>query len=117
MGKRAAPVDIGDKQTSGVRGHSHPHVDDIAGFEVDLGGRARAFDDDHVVLVHQLVQRLLYRWPNALTAVTPRGLGQLVVDLSQQNDLAVGVALGLEQERVHADFGDGVGSERLEILR
>ena len=117
MGKRAAPVDIRHQQTSGIGGDCYPHVDNIVGFEVDLSGRACAFNNDHVILGHQLVQRFLNRRPDALAAVAPRGMGQFVVDLPEQNDLAVGVALGFEQQRVHADFGDGVGGERLKILR
>ena len=116
MGKRTPPIDVRDQQTSCLGGQSHPHVDDIAGFEVDLGGRACAFDDDHIVLSHQLVQRLLNRRPDALAAVAPRSLRQFVVHLPEQNHLTVRVALGLEQQRVHTDFGDGIGGKGLKVL-
>ena len=116
MGKCAAPVNIGDQQAGSMGVQCHAHVDDVARFEVDLGGRACAFNHDHIVLGHQLVQSALHRRPDAFAAIAPRGVGQLVVHLPQQNDLAVGVALGFEQERIHANLWHGIGGKRLEVL-
>jgi hypothetical protein len=116
MGEGAAPVDVGRQQAAGLGVAGHAHVDDVAGHQVDLGRRTRALDHHHVVLGAQLVERLRDLRPDALAAPAPGQGGERFAHLPHQHDLAVGVALGLEQQRVHAHVGHGVGGQGLEVL-
>ena len=55
MRKRTATVYVGDQQTTGLCMQRYAHIDDVAGLQINLGGRARAFDHKHVVLGSQCV--------------------------------------------------------------
>jgi hypothetical protein len=62
-------MSVTSRQRAGMARHAH--VDDVAGVQVDLGGRARAFDHHHVVLGAQLVQRSGDLRPHGLAAAAP----------------------------------------------
>ena len=116
MGKRPAPVNVGHQQARGVGVQRHAHVDDVAARQIDFGGRTRALNHHHIVLGHQLVQRFGNVRPDMQTAPAPRHGGELVTHLPHQHHLAVGVALGLEQQRIHTHLGLCTGGQRLKIL-
>ena len=116
MGEGAAAVDVGDQQAARARMPRHPHVDDIAGVQVDLGRGASPFDHDEVVGGPQFVERLADVGPDPLTASAPRHGAELAVGLPQQDDLAAGIGLGLEEDGVHAHIGPHAGREGLEVL-
>ena len=61
--KHAAPVDVAAEQHRGGGVEGDAHIDDFGGFEVDFGGAAGAFNDDHIVLAAQGVQRTGLRRP------------------------------------------------------
>ena len=116
VGKGAAPVDVSYQQASGFSVLRHPHVDDVAGRQVDFGRRACALNHHHVVVGHQRIERFRDVGPDPGAALAPGHGGQRHIDLAQQHHLAVGVALGLEQQRVHAHIGHRARSQRLEVL-
>ena len=113
----AAAVDVGHQQAARVGVARHAQVDHVAGHQIDLGRRARAFDHHHVVLGPQRVQRGGDLRPHALAAAAPGQRRQLRADLAQQHHLAVRVGLGLEQQRVHAHVRPRARRQRLEVLR
>ena len=51
--EHTAPVDVGNQQDGGARMKGDPHVDDVVLPQVDLGGTARAFNYDYVILSAQ----------------------------------------------------------------
>jgi hypothetical protein len=116
VGECAAAVDVGREQAARLGVAGHAHVDDVAGHEVDLGRRARALDHDHVVFGAQRIERLCDLRPHAFAAAAPGQGGERLAHLPHQHDLAVRVALGLEQQRVHPHVGHGIGGQGLEIL-
>lgn len=85
--------------------------------QIDLGGRACAFDHHHIVFGAQLVQCLCDLRPDLEAAPAPGHGAQFVIDLAKQHDLAARVGLGLEQQRIHAHIGHGPGRQGLQILR
>jgi hypothetical protein len=95
----------------------HAQVDDVAVAQVDLGRRARALDHDDVVLGPQASSAPREPRPDVVAALAPGHAREGGVDLPEQHDLAVRVALGLEQHRVHAHLGLGARGEGLEVLR
>ena len=116
VGKGATAVDIRHQQAARLSMARHAHVDHVAGVQIDLCRRARAFDDHHVVLCPQCVQRRRDLRPHTLAAAAPWQLRKLIAHLSQQHHLALRVRFGLEQQRVHAHVGHGPRCQRLEIL-
>ena len=70
--KGAAAVDVAHQQHRRAGLARHAHVGDVAAVQVDLGGRARAFDHQHLVLSHQRVQGVAGRGPHQFAAAAPR---------------------------------------------
>ena len=116
MGESAAPVHIGHQQAARASVAGHAHVHDIARHEVDLGGRACAFDDQHVVFGPQRIQRGGNVRPGHGPALAPGQRRQLRAGLPQQHGLAARIGLGLEQQRVHAHIRHGARGQRLKVL-
>ena len=116
-GVDAAPVDVADDQDRcvGVKGHVHVH--DVALLEVHLAGASRPFQDDRVVLGGERVEGLLRRGEgrDPVAGVLP----EIHVSdrLSQDDHLGAGVAVGLEQHRVHPDVGIDPAGLGLDDLR
>jgi hypothetical protein len=100
-----------------VRVLGDPHIDNVAGRQIDLGRRSGPLDHDDVVLRDQLVERGLDHRPDTDAALAPRHPRQRLVHLPHQHHLAVRVALGFQQQRVHAHLGCRTGGQCLEILR
>ena len=101
-GDHAAAVDVADQHDRHVGGAGEAHVGDVAGAQVDLGGRARAFDQHEVALRPRGVPKLSSTAPSSL------GFSRLVFarlgvadDLALHDDLRADLALGLQQHRVH----------------
>ena len=117
VGEGAAAVDVGHQQAARLRMLRDAQVDDVAVHQVDLGGRAGAFDHHHVVVLAQFIERAGDHGPHLRAALVPWNAGQGLVHLPQQHHLAVGVVLGLEQQRVHAHVRLGPRGQRLEVLR
>ena len=117
MREGPAAVDVGHEQAARLAMPRHPQVDDVAGAQVDLRRRAGALDHHHVVLGAQRVERAGDHRPDPLAALVPGHARQFFIHLAEQHHLAVGVAFGLEQQRIHAHVGLGPGGERLEVLR
>ena len=116
VGEDAAPVDVGDQDDRAIHGLGETHVGDILGTEVDLGGGAGAFDQDHLVPRGQAVE-------GGQDGLPGLGLVTLVVTgvhggdgAALDDDLGAGVRVGLEQHRVHVRVGlepAGQGLDRL----
>ena len=117
VGKRPTLVDVGDQQTLGIGMACHPQVDNVAAHEVDLGGRTGTLDNDHIVLCDQLIEGGGNMRPDFLAALTPWRVAQDLADLAEQNDLATGIRLGLQQQGVHAHIGLGKRCQCLKVLR
>ena len=116
VGQRAAAVDVGHQQAARIGVARHAQVDHVAGHQIQLGGRAGAFDHHHVVFGAQRVQCGGDGRPHALAALAPRQRAQFAVHLPQQHHLAARVRFGLEQQRVHAHVGHGARGQGLEVL-
>jgi len=116
MRKGTAPVNVGDQQAAGIGMPCHAQVDDVAVHQVDLGGRACAFDHDHIVCFDQLVQCRGNLRPDFVAALVPGCLAQGLADLTEQHHLAACIGLGLEQQRVHAHIRFSPGRQRLKVL-
>ena len=114
--KGTTPVDVRDQQAARVGMPRDAKVDDVAGHQVDLGRRARAFDHDHVVFLAQRIERLRDLRPHALAAVAPWKRREFCIDPPHQHHLAVRVALGLQEQGVVTHFRLGARGERLEVL-
>ena len=112
----ATAVDVAHQQHRRAGLARHPHVGDVAAVQVDLGGRAGAFDHQHIVLGHQRVQGVARRGPHQFAAAAPRHAREFGVPLAEQDHLAAVVALGLEQDRVHPHLGHPACRHGLEIL-
>ena len=54
-GKHAARIDIADQDHGSIRRLGHGHIDDIALFQIDLGRTARAFNDDDIYVLFQII--------------------------------------------------------------
>ena len=117
MGEGATAVNICHQQAGGAGMLRHPHVDDVAAGEVDLGWRARALNDHHIVFSNQRIQCLDDHRPHDGASVTPGHGGQPLVHLAHQHHLAVRVPLGFQQQRVHVHIGYCTCRQRLKILR
>ena len=99
----AAPVDVADEHDRNAGRLGEAHVGDVAGAEVDLGRAAGALDEDDVGIgddageaLHHPRQELGLPRP---VFRRPHGAGALAVD----DHLGAGIALRLEQHRVHMD--------------
>ena len=111
----ATAVDVADEQARGLRFACGAHVGVVARVQVDLGRRAGALDHDQLVLAQQRVQRIGGKRPERLSALAPRHACQIGTHLAEHDDLARGIALGLEQHRVHAHLGLGRCRQPLKI--
>ncbi|RMS04581.1 hypothetical protein ALP75_204956 [Pseudomonas syringae pv. actinidiae] len=101
MSKHAATIDVGNQQHRAVHGLGKAHVGDVIGAQVDFSRRPRAFDHDHRVAFAQPTMRLQHRLHGDLfiAVISHRVHGG--DGAAMNNDLCAGVAVGLEQHRVH----------------
>ena len=102
VGEGAPAIDVGHQRHRSVDVVSHRHVHDVAGPQIGLGGATGPLDDDHVELVGERGQCLGDSRPQPGRAIPPRLRRQLVVDHAAHHHLAAGLALGLEEHRIHA---------------
>ncbi|MNF88370.1 hypothetical protein D3C84_708630 [compost metagenome] len=101
MGEHAALVDVGDQDHRAVHRLGEAHVGDIAGAQVDLGRRAGALHHHHRIRRAQARvggQHGLHR--DGFVVVIGHGIhgGH---GTAMDDHLGTGVAVGLEQHRVH----------------
>ena len=117
MCEGAAPIDVAHDERRGARGFRDAHVHEIGVLQIDLGRRPGALDHEHLVLRRELLEAAAHRGPQAPGALAPLHARQVIAPLPEQDHLRVRVALGLEQDRIHAHLGDPPRGERLKILR
>ena len=121
VGEGAAAVDVGHQQAAELAAVAGPaggvEVDVVVRRQVDLGRRAGAFDHDELVPRTQPRKTLPCSDGQVGAALAPGQGRQLCRHRALQHDLAGGIALGLEQHRVHVDAGDHARGQRLEVLR
>ena len=81
------------------------HVGEVAVAEVELGRTPRSFDQDELEFGKQRAQTLLDGRPEQRRTLAPRNLGEAGVGEPRDDHLAGLLALGLDEDRVHADVG------------
>ena len=116
MRERAASVDIGDEVDLGPAFQRDRHVDDVAGAQVDLGWASGALDDDPVEVADQAVERGLDHRPEARPALEPGQFSRERVVAAHDDDLAVRVRLGFQEDRIYSGFGRNASCEGLDVL-
>ena len=62
----AAAIDVAGQHHRHIGGGGKSHIGDVAGAQIDLGGTARAFDDDRVIEPGERVQVIEIRGATAL---------------------------------------------------
>jgi hypothetical protein len=113
----AASIDVSHEEHGRIGNLRDEHVHEVAILEIDLRRAARPLDDDQVVARTEPRER-------ATDHVAQLRLAGVVFDraeapdrLAENDDLRSGVALGLQQDRVHVDRGDDPGGLGLDGLR
>ena len=117
MREHAAAVDVRDQQHRAVRCLGEAHVGDIALAQVDLGGRARAFHDDGLILRRQSAVRSEHRVARRLLVGVVLQRFHVADGAAVDDDLRAGVAVGLEQHRIHVGVRREPRRLRLHCLR
>ena len=101
MREDPAAIDVGNQDHRAIYSLGKPHVGNVTGAQIDLGGRAGTFDHDHRVGRAQALMRGQHRLhrDGFVIVVSHRvhaGHGAAV-----NNHLRTGVAVRFEQHRVH----------------
>jgi hypothetical protein len=121
MRERAAAVDVGDEQAREAaeiaRLARGAEIDVVLRCEIDLRGRARAFDHHEIAIGGHARQARACGVGERCTAFAPALAREIGVDVAVDDHLARRVALGLEQDGIHVDRRLDTCRERLEILR
>ena len=113
----ATAIDVGNQNHRAVHGLGKAHVGNVAGAQVDLGRRPGTFDHHHRVGRTQAVMGGQYGLHRDGFVIVI-GHGVHAGHGSPVNDhLRAGVAVGLEQHRVHVGVRRQPGSLRLHSLR
>ena len=103
-GDDAAAVDVADEDDRNIGRLGKPHVGDVAGAQVDLGRAARALDEDDVGAVADDSRSSPAPAAAARPCAAPYSAARIVPSaLPLHDDLRAGLALRLEQHRVHVD--------------
>jgi hypothetical protein len=112
-----APVDVADQHHRRVGGPGEAHIGDVARAQVDLGGGARALDEDEVGVFREAREAVQ-------DGGQEPGFPGLVVARLHGGDhpalhhhLGADLALRLQQDRVHVHGGRHPGGAGLERLR
>ena len=116
-GDHPAAVDVADEDDRNIGRLGKSHVGDVAGAQVDLGRASRALDEDDVHAVADPREALEH--PGQQLRLPPpvfRGPHRPGT-LALNNDLRPGLALRLEEHRVHVDRRRKPGGPRLQRLR
>ena len=101
LGEDAAPVNVPHQEDGGVHPLRQAHVDDIVLLQVDLRRTSRPLDDDGAVFRRKgIIGGQDLREQGFLSGKVVPG-GVVPPDLPQDDDLAAGVAGGLEEDGVH----------------
>ncbi len=99
-----------------VGGAGEAEVGDVAGAQVDLGGRARALDEDEIGFGAEPAEAVEHgRHELRLPVLELARLGR-AHDAALHHDLRADVALGFQQDRVHVHgrrHAGGAGLQRL----
>ena len=117
MGENPAAIDVGDQHHRAIHRFGKPHVGDVAGTQIDLGRRTRAFDHDHRISRAQPLMGGQHRLhgDGFVVVIGDRVHGR---DRAAMDDhLGAGIAVGLEQHRVHVGVRFKVGGLGLHRLR
>ncbi len=112
-----APVDVADQHHRHVRRAGETHVGDVPGAQIGLGRTARAFDDHQVrfgLKTTETVQHHVQQ--GGLAVLIALGLPD-AIDLTAHDQLGAGVALRLQQDRVHIDRRGRTAGQSLQRLR
>ena len=100
-GDDAAAVDVAQQHDRDVGRPRKAHVGDVVGAQIDLGGRACAFDQHEVALPGQVLEAFEHRAHElGLHRLVVAGLG-VAENLALHHDLRADIALGLQQHGVH----------------
>jgi hypothetical protein len=101
MGEHAAAVDVGNDHHRAVGGFGEAHVGDVAVAQVDFRRAARPFHHDEIVGLLQPREGFqhLAQQARLVAVVIPRL--QVADGVALDDDLGAGIAVGLEQHRVH----------------
>jgi hypothetical protein len=106
-------IDVAQQDHRHVGGASKAHVGDVRYAQVHFRGRARTFDKHEVGIGRELRKAFQY-------GAQQLGLHRLILarlggadDVSLHHDLRAGLALGLQQHRIHVDARRHLGSARL----
>ena len=113
----AAALDVGDQDHRRLGALGDPHVDEVAGLEVHLGGRAGALDDHEIVARAQAIERGADHLAQLELAPVIVGEVHRPDRLAHDHDLRRRRAFGLEQDRVHVDVRHRARRLRLRVLR
>ncbi|MNJ28971.1 hypothetical protein D3C77_235270 [compost metagenome] len=101
MGEHPAAINVGNQDHRAVHRFGKAHVGNIAGTQVDLRWRAGAFDHYHRVPGTQALMRRQHRLHGDDLVVVVRHRVHAGDRAAMDDDLSAGVAIGLEQHRVH----------------
>ena len=114
--KDAAAVNVARQQNRRVHELCQPHVDNVVRLQVDLGGTARALDDDDVKFIGKAIVGTQNIGNQRLFAAEVFLCGHVAADLAVHDDLAAHIAARLEQDRVHPHIGLDARGLRLHDL-
>ena len=112
----AAAVDVADHDRRDRAVLRQPHVDVVAGPQVDLRRAARALDDDEVVAGGEVVEGGVRRVAQVGAAADEVLRVDRAAGSAHHHDVAAPVAAGLEEHRVHRGLGLDSGRDRLDPL-
>ena len=101
MGKHPALVDIGNQDHRAIHRLGKAHIGDIAGAQVDLRWRTGALHHHHRISGAQTLVRLQHRLHRHLFVIVVRHGIHAAEGAAVDDHLGAGVAIGLEQHRIH----------------
>ena len=112
----AAAVDVAHQHDGHVGRARKTHVGDVVGAQIDLGRRARAFDQHEIAFAREASEAVEHRAQElGLQSLIFARLG-VAHHLALHHDLRADIALGLQQHRVHVDAERNAGGTRLQRL-
>ena len=113
----AAAVDVADEDHRHIGRLGEAHIGDVAGAKIDLGRRARAFDEDEVGVASSRPKLSSTCGISSALARAVFARLQRRPALALHDHLRAGLRFRLQQHRVHVDGGRDPRGARLQHLR
>ena len=116
MREHAAAIDIGHQHDRAIDRFRETHVGDVAIAQIDLGGTARAFDENRVVRRLQTRIRFQHRLERDGLVVVIRARIEIHARLAVDDHLRAAIAGRLEQHRIQIGVRGDARRHRLQRL-